>query len=53
MVLQHHTAEFQDRKMELGVALDIEELLALESRIVGGSIAEMIFRVPRIDRSQR
>jgi hypothetical protein len=53
MVLQHHTAEFQDRKMELGVALDIEELLALESRIVGGSIAEMMFRVPRVHRSRQ
>lgn len=48
MIPTHHTAEFQDRQMELGLALDIEELLTLESRIVGGSIAERLFRRPRI-----
>jgi hypothetical protein len=53
MVLQHYTAEFRDRKMELGVALDVEELLAHDSRIVGGSIAEMLFRLQRIDRRQQ
>ena len=50
MILQHHTAEFRDRKMDLGLALDIEEILTLESRIVGGSIAERLFRQPRIRR---
>lgn len=50
MVLQHYTAEFQDGKMELGVALDIEELLTIDSRIVGGSIAEHLFRRPRLQR---
>jgi hypothetical protein len=43
MLLQHHTAEYRERRMELGLALDIEELLTLESRIVGGSIGERVF----------
>lgn len=47
MVLQHHTAEYGERRMDLGLALDIEELLALDSRLVGGSIAERLFRRPR------
>ena len=51
MVLQHYTVEFQDRKMELGVALDIEELLTVDSRIIGGSLAERLFRRPRLRRS--
>ena len=50
VILQHHTAEFRDRKMDLGLALDIEEILTLESRIVGGSIAERLFRQPRLQR---
>ena len=50
VILQHQTVEFMDRKMELGLALDIEELLTLESRMVGGSIAERLFRQSRIRR---
>jgi len=50
MILQHYTAEFRERKMELGLALDIEEILTLESRIVGGSIAERLFRQPQLRR---
>lgn len=48
MVLRHHTAEFRERRMDLGLALDIQELLAVESRIVGGSVAERLFRRRRI-----
>jgi hypothetical protein len=47
MVLQHQTVEFRERRMDLGLALDIQELLTLESRLVGGSIAERLFRSPR------
>ncbi len=36
--------------MDLGIALDIEEILTLDSRIVGGSIAERLFRRPKIIR---
>jgi hypothetical protein len=50
MILQHHTAEYRERRMDLGLALDIEEILTLESRITGGSIAELLFRRPRIVR---
>lgn|SRR5574337_431667 len=50
MVLMHHIAEFKDRQMELGLALDIEELLTIESRIVGGSLAELLFRRRRVVR---
>jgi hypothetical protein len=53
MILQHHIAEYRDRRMELGLALDIEEILTLESRILGGSIAERLFRLPRIQRRNR
>lgn len=48
VVLKHHKAELEERKMELGLALDIEEILTLDSRIVGGSIAERIFKRERV-----
>lgn len=54
IILQHYTAEYCERRMDLGLALDIEELLTLDSRLVGGSIAERLFRRPRIPpRSQQ
>ncbi len=53
MVLQHHTAEYRERRMELGIALDIEEILTLYSRIVGGNIAERLFNRKRIVRKQK
>jgi hypothetical protein len=37
--------------MDLCLALDIQELLALDSRIVGGSIAERLFRRSRSHRT--
>jgi hypothetical protein len=37
-MLQHYVAEYRDRRMGLGLALDIEELLTIESRIVVGSV---------------
>ena len=43
MILRHHVAEFRDRRMELGLALDISELLPLNSRILGGTIGERVF----------
>jgi hypothetical protein len=52
IVLKHHKAEFQDRSMELGLALDIEELLTLDSRILGGSIAERLYGQPRLVRDR-
>jgi hypothetical protein len=48
VVLKHHTAELAERQMDLGLAVDSEELLTLESRFVGGSIAERLFRRERI-----
>jgi hypothetical protein len=51
IVLKHHKAEFRERTMELGLALDIEELLTLDSRLVGGSIAEHLYNRPRLIRN--
>ena len=45
ILLQHHTAEYRERRMELGIALDIEEILTLKSRIIGGNIAEQLFEI--------
>ena len=53
MVLQHHTAEYRERRMELGIALDIKEILTLESRIVGGNIAERLFDRQRLVRKRK
>jgi hypothetical protein len=43
IVQTHHTAELAGRRMDLGLAVDSEELLTLHSRLVGGSIAEKLF----------
>lgn len=52
IVLKHQTTELGDgRRMELGLALDLEELLTLESRILGGSVAEKIFNRKKLIRS--
>ncbi len=53
IVLQHHTAEYREQRMDLGLALDIEELLTLESRIANGSIAERIFNRQRLVRNRK
>jgi len=53
MVLTHHTATYRDRTMDLGLVLDMEEILTIESRIIGGSIAERLFRRPKITRPKR
>lgn len=53
VVLQHHTAEYRERRMELGIAIDIEELLTLESKIVGGSIAERLFNRKLLVRNRK
>ena len=50
IILYHHTAEIGERKMELGLALDIEEILTLESKLSGGSIAERLFRRQQLRR---
>ena len=47
VVLKHHTAELEERKMDLGLALDAVELLAIDSTIVGGSLAERVFGRPK------
>jgi hypothetical protein len=52
VVLKHHKAEFQDRSMELGLALDIEEVLTLDSRILGGTIAQQLYRRPQLIRNR-
>jgi hypothetical protein len=55
IMLREHTAELgtdPERKMTLGIALDIEELLTLDSRLLGGSVAEKAFlraRIPNRD----
>jgi hypothetical protein len=48
VILKHHTAELGERIMDLGLAVDAEELLTLESALVGGSVAEYIFGRPRL-----
>jgi hypothetical protein len=54
IVQTHHTAELAGRRMELGLAVDSEELLTINSRIVGGSIAERVFqRAPVPPRNRR
>ena len=50
MILKHHTAEFGGRQMDLGLALAIEELLTLDSKLLGGSVAERLFRRTRLVR---
>lgn len=53
VILQEHVAELvhaPERKMALGLALDIEELLTLDSRLVGGSVAEILFNRPKLPR---
>ena len=56
IVLKEHIAELAhvpERKMNLGIALDIEELLTIDSRLVGGSVARMIFERDKLDRGER
>ncbi len=53
VVLTHHTAELAGRRMDLGLAVDSEELLTIESRIVGGSIAERLFQRERVPQRNR
>lgn len=48
MILEHHKAELDDRSMVLGLAIDAEELLTLQSGFLGGSFAEIIFHRPRL-----
>jgi hypothetical protein len=43
MMIRENTAQLGERTMTLGVALDIENLLCLDSRLVGGSVAEELF----------
>lgn len=56
VILREHVVELQhapERKMTLGIALDIEELLTLNSRLVGGSIAKVLFGRDSVDRGER
>lgn len=56
VILREHVAVLDhapERKMVLGVALDIEELLTLGSRLVGGSIAKILFGKERLHRGER
>jgi hypothetical protein len=50
IILMHHHVELGDRTMDVGMALDAEEILTLGSRIVGGSIAEKLFNRPKLTR---
>jgi hypothetical protein len=47
VVLGQHRAEQGGSSMQLGLALAIEALLTIESEIIGGSIAELLFQRPR------
>jgi hypothetical protein len=49
----HASVESEGRKMELGLAVDIEELLTLDSQILGGSVAERLFDLPKLTRRSR
>jgi hypothetical protein len=55
MLREHGVALGNDpeRKMMLGIALDIEELLTLNSRLVGGSVAKILFGKEPLDRGER
>ncbi len=53
MVLQHYITEYRDRRMELGLALDIQELLALSSRLLNGKISEKIFKCAPLVRDRK
>lgn len=48
IVLQHYTNEFGGITTQLGIALDAEELLTLRSRVLDGSVAELVFHRPAI-----
>jgi len=51
MILKHHvTNPGAESTMQLGLALDTEQLLTLESRIIGGSVAEILFDRPQLRR---
>jgi hypothetical protein len=43
VILKHHTAELAGRTMDLGLALDAEELLTVSSPLLGGSLASEVF----------
>jgi hypothetical protein len=49
IVLKQYAVEVGERRMDLGVALDVQELLTLDSRIVGGSFASLfgLEKLPR------
>ena len=53
VVLTHHTAELAGRRMELGLAVDSEELLTIDSRILGVSIAEKLFQREPVSQRNR
>jgi hypothetical protein len=51
IILKHYKAELAhdpERRMELGIALDVEEILTLDSKLIGGSVAERLFKRTRI-----
>jgi hypothetical protein len=48
MMIENHTVQQGDDRIQIGVALDTKELLRIESRLVGGSIAERIFGTARL-----
>ncbi|HEX2833948.1 MAG TPA: hypothetical protein VHW00_13135 [Thermoanaerobaculia bacterium] len=56
VILREHVVELghaPERKMMLGIALDIEELLTLNSRLAGGSVAKILFGREPLDRGER
>lgn len=53
VMLKHRGFEQAGRRMDLGLAVGIEELLTLESKLVGGSIAKQVFQRELIQRRNR
>jgi len=56
VILREHVASLAhapERTMALGIALDIEELLTLNSRLIGGSAAKILFGLDPVDRGER
>lgn len=53
MILQQATNETAGVVTSLGIALDISELLCLDSRLLGGSIAQVAFGRPKSPPRQR
>jgi hypothetical protein len=52
IMLKHHSVVVGERRMDLGLAVDVEELLTIESRLTNGSFAGL-YGLPKMHRTRR